>query len=138
MLAIAQAIVLERHAFLTGQQLKEVKIYVDKCLEIDPDNSGALNYLGMYYINNKEIDKGAETFQRAIDIAPNNSIGYYYLALIAHEKGNLQEAAEKAARSIETNPKFAAGYTLLASLYNEAGMKDKAQEIIDMMPKDAK
>ncbi len=126
------------NAFLTGQQLKEVKIYVDKCLEIDPDNSGALNYLGMYYINNKEIDKGAETFQRAIDIAPNNSIGYYYLALIAHEKGNLQEAAEKAARSIETNPKFAAGYTLLASLYNEAGMKDKAQEIIDMMPKDAK
>ena len=126
------------NAFLVTGQLDKVKENIDKCLEIDPDNTNAWNYLGMYYLNKKDLDKSADAFKKAIAISQNNSIAYYYLAIIEQQKGNLQGAMDQAVKSIETNQMFAAGYQLLASLYQQAGDNEKAQQIMNMIPKGAK
>ena len=126
------------NAYLVTGQLEKVKQNVEKCLEIDPDNTNAWNYLGMYHMNKKELDKATDAINKAISISQNNSIGFYYLAVIEQQKGNIQGAMEQAAKSIESNQMFAAGYQLLASLYQQAGDNEKAQQIMNMIPKGAK
>lgn len=123
------------NAYLAVNQLEKVKEYVDKCLAIDPDNTSAWNYMGMYYLNLKNYDKSTEAFKKAVDVASNNAIAYYYLALIEQQKSNLQGAVDYAIKCIEANQQFAPGYQLLSQLYTQAGDTDKAQQILNMMPK---
>ena len=126
------------NAYLTLNQPDKVKETVDKCLAIDPDNTSAWNFLGMYYLNIKDLENSAKAFKKAIAVASNNSIGYYYLGLIEQQKGNLQGAIDQVIKSLEVNQQFAPGYQLLAQLYKQAGEPDKANQILQMMPKGAK
>jgi tetratricopeptide (TPR) repeat protein len=89
----------------------------------------------MYYLNLKNYDKSTEAFKKAVDVASNNAIAYYYLALIEQQKSNLQGAVDYAIKCIEANQQFAPGYQLLSQLYTQAGETDKAQQILQMMPK---
>ncbi len=126
------------NAYLSTNQLDKVKTTVDKCLAIDPDNTSAWNFLGMYYLNIKDLTNSAKAFKKAIEVASNNSIGYYYLGLIEQQKGNLQGAIDQVIKSLEVNQQFAPGYQLLAQLYQQAGEPEKANQILQMMPKGAK
>ena len=126
------------NAYLALNQLDKVKSTLDKCIAIDPDNTSAWNFMGMYYLNLKDLDNSAKSFKKAIDVASNNSIGYYYLGIIEQQKGHLQLAIDQVVKSLEVNQQFAPGYQLLAQLYQQAGEPEKANQILQMMPKGAK
>jgi len=123
------------NAYLATSQFELAKKNIDICIDVDPDNTNAWNYLGIYYLNTKKIDQAIETFQHGIKISNNNSIAYYYLASIEQQKGNLQAAIELAIKSIEANQKFPPGFQMLASLYQAAGEPEKAAQVMSMMPK---
>lgn len=94
--------------FMRGSMYERQKQYdlaekeFRKVLEIDPDNSSALNYLGyMFADRNVRLEEARELIKRAVDQDPNNgafldSLGWVYFRL-----DRLEEAEQHLKRSLE-------------------------------------
>lgn len=76
-----------------------------KSLEIKPDYSEALNYLGYLYVEEgRNLDEAGAMIKRALDIDPDNgayvdSLGWFYF-----KKGRVKEAIKELERAISLMP----------------------------------
>jgi tetratricopeptide (TPR) repeat protein len=98
-----------RGAMLEKQKKNEAsETEFRKILEVDPDNSGALNYLGyMLADRNVKLTEALQMITKALDQEPNNgayldSLGWAYFRL-----GKLPEAEENLRRAVALTPRDA-------------------------------
>lgn len=84
--------------------------------------------LGLFYLNNNDVDRAIQHLNRAIALDPRHYLAYNALGLAQAMKGNLQEALAAYNRCLEINPGFSEARNNLGSLYQEMGYLDKAEE----------
>lgn len=84
--------------------------------------------LGLFYLNNNDVDQALTHFQRAISLDPKHYLAYNALGLALAMKGQLPEAQKAYLRCLEINPNFSEARNNLGSLYQEMGYLDQAEE----------
>lgn len=84
--------------------------------------------LGLFYLNNNDVDRAIIHLNRAINLEPRHYLAYNALGLALAMKGQLQEALKAYTRCLEINPAFSEARNNLGSLYQELGYLDKAEE----------
>ena len=102
-----------------------------KVIELDPNHSGAYQYLGISYLKLGRNAEAIATFQKAVELSNRNGetlmyLGYGYGLTGKHREAIaiLKESQEKYARK-ETNARYVAG------VYAGLGDKDKAFEWLE-------
>ncbi len=84
--------------------------------------------LGLFYLNNNDLDQAIIHLNRAISLEPRHYLAYNALGLALSMKGQLQEALKAYIKCLEINPSFSEARNNLGSLYQELGYLDKAEE----------
>ncbi|MCX7974833.1 MAG: tetratricopeptide repeat protein [Candidatus Aminicenantes bacterium] len=84
--------------------------------------------LGLFYLNNNDIDRAIVHLNRTLTLEPRHYLAYNALGLALSMKGQLQEALKAYIRCLEINPSFSEARNNLGSLYQELGYLDKAEE----------
>jgi tetratricopeptide (TPR) repeat protein len=84
--------------------------------------------LGLFYLNNGNIDQAIEAFKRTLSLNPQYFLAFNGLGLAHSMKGNLEEAVKHYLKCLEVNPQFTDTHNNLGILYLEMGFIDKAEE----------
>jgi tetratricopeptide (TPR) repeat protein len=94
--------------FLRGAMLERQKKYdaseaeFRKVLENNPNNAGALNYLGYMLANRSlKLDEASGMIQKALDIEPDNGAYLDSLGWVYYQQGKLTDAEAPLLRAIE-------------------------------------
>jgi len=66
--------------------------YLNKILELDPNNKRALNNIGNVFKEMKNFDEAIKYYLKAINLNPNYKIAKINLAILYHDLGKLDEA----------------------------------------------
>jgi tetratricopeptide (TPR) repeat protein len=78
----------------TGQKDSMVE-ELKRAIEINPDNAGALNYLGYtYLLENRDIEEAYEMIKKACSIEPDNGAFLDSLGWVYYKKGMYDRARE--------------------------------------------
>jgi len=76
----------------TDIHLTESLKNLQRVLEIDPNNTGALNILGIAYLQRGHLDKAISSWEKALKLNPKLDRIYYYLGMAYYEKGKMNES----------------------------------------------
>ena len=77
-------------------------------VEIDPKNSEAVMNLGLVYLDQEQIDRAADFFQRVIDMTGGHDQAYYNLGWIwEHRRNNNAEAVRLYRLALDMSPRYA-------------------------------
>lgn len=114
--------------------------YLDKTLDYNPENIGALNIMArVQYYQEKDFVAAENTFRKLIDIYNRGSYDHFMkagafnmLALAEHNQGKLDSALVHAKRAVKHLPDLALPYTTLAEVYFLMGNKEKFYEIFQI------
>jgi len=112
--------------FQNAGQLDEAIKQYNFVLELDPNYTWALNYLGYLYARNGDYEKGVEVFKRYVAARPGDANPLDSLAEAYFLWGKLDEAVAKYREVIEINPDFASYFGLA---YVSALKEDYSQSI---------
>ncbi len=91
-------------------------------LAIDPDNAGALNYLGyMFADRSVNLEEAHDLIQRALDIEPENGAYLDSLGWLYYRQDKLELAAKYLERSLEQHGDDPVIHTHLGDVYYKQG-----------------
>ncbi|MCH7689935.1 MAG: protein kinase [candidate division Zixibacteria bacterium] len=77
----------------TAERIRQIKIYADKALELDPDYYNAHMALGYYYYYvGRHYDKAIKEFEKGLALKPNEPFLLSSVAFIKRRQGKWQEA----------------------------------------------
>ncbi|MGC9035730.1 MAG: tetratricopeptide repeat protein [Verrucomicrobiia bacterium] len=113
-----------------NKDFKQAEKYFQKCLDLDPDFSEALNYLGyMWAEQNINLDKAKALIEKALRLEPHNaayldSMGWVYYRLKKYNRA-LYYLEKAAVLSKEPDPTI---YDHLGDVYAALKRWDKAME----------
>lgn len=107
---------------ITYEKIKKYDLaeqYYRQSINLNPEDAGSLNNLGMLYFLNtkKDYDKSIECFQKAIELKPENSSYYLGLAKSYECKGLYDLAKDNYIKAIKYNSNNYNLYEDLAELY---------------------
>lgn len=77
--------------YLKGNFKRAIECFL-KVLEKEPDNSKALFYLSIAYMDLNKYDEAIEIIDHLIKIEPNNALAYKNRALIKYSQNKEKEA----------------------------------------------
>lgn len=101
----------------------------DQALVIDPKNSRAWRYLGVYYDSTGDYRKAEGAFKKAIKLEPRYARGHSNLGVVLHKLGRLQEAEEAHRNAIHlADPDEAQFHSNLAVVLGKQGKLEEAVE----------
>lgn len=113
------------------------KFYYDRMLEMRPNDASTYYKLGVYHMNQGEINPALEAYSRAIQINPRDADSYYNLAYMHVELQQYSKAREYFTKSIqfqERNYKayYGRGFTfeVVGDIANARKDYQKALEIL--------
>ena len=121
--------------FTEGALLERAKRYEEserkfrELLEADPDNSGALNYLGyMLADRGVQLDEAHAMIQRALDLDPDNGAYLDSLGWLYYRQDKLELAERYLLRSLEQYSRDPVVHTHLGDVYYALGNKNDARK----------
>jgi tetratricopeptide (TPR) repeat protein len=100
------------------RRFNEALQYRQKELQLAPDNPGALQDMGMFYLHQQIPSKGIEYLQRSISIKPG-WVSYTNLGQELYRQKRYTDAIELFRKAIELAPKNAYAWAGLADMYAE-------------------
>jgi tetratricopeptide (TPR) repeat protein len=93
-----------------------------KVLKLNPDNAGALNYLGyMLADRNVRLDEAAEMIKKAVDHDPNNGAYLDSLGWVYYRQGKFAEAEPILVKAVERSNGDATVHDHLGDVYFKLG-----------------
>jgi tetratricopeptide (TPR) repeat protein len=98
-----------------GQYADQEKL-VRRALELDPNNSMALMWLGQALNILLRRDEAVTAYRQAADLDPLSAIIQVNLGSALHDAGDFAAAAARYRRAIEIDPALSAGYGALSAL----------------------
>ena len=120
-------------AFLRGAMYERMKKYdaaeaeFRKVLEADPQNAGALNYLGYMLANRTmRLDEAYQLIKKAVDLDPDNGAYLDSLGWVYYQQGKLNEAETPLLRAIEKIGEDPTVHDHLGDLYSKLGKTKEA------------
>ena len=84
------------------------------CVDADPANIDALLNCGTLYYEEKEFEKAANFFRRALAVQPENSLAHFNLGSVLEEMGQLEEARRQLRQAVTLEPDHADAHYNLA------------------------
>src|SRR6185295_13615566 len=131
--ALSVAIQLHR-----AGHLEEAEIIYRRILEIAPDQSDALHFLGVLSHRRGRSESAIELIERSIAIDPSQPDRYNNLGNVFIELGRLSEATDALEHAIALEPAHADAYNNLGAVLKARGRLEEAaaayQKAIDLNP----
>ncbi len=114
---------------LFGREYDLAEFHLDKALSLNPNDSHAWAYKGLYLIYTGRADEALLALERATRRNPFNFAWYLWFVGLAHYcAGRYREAIAPLRRSIDRNPGFITPRRHLAACYAQLGEQDNAAE----------
>jgi tetratricopeptide (TPR) repeat protein len=101
----------------TPKNFVEAKRYLDKALEIDPNNAQAYLLYGLIEMAQGNINEGTLQFERAIHFDPNNYEAYIQQSDIMVSARNPVQAIEYLNKLISVKPDYWLAYKMIGKIY---------------------
>ncbi len=112
---------------MVQDQVKEATDYLQRLVDLNPDNLASLIKLGIAYSDIKEYTKSKQIFEQILHKVPDSDKVLYYLGVLSIEMNELEDAFEFFARIQEDSSFYLDAHLQLAmvsrALY-EQGVKD--------------
>jgi WD40 repeat protein len=108
------------------KQFHQVKLNLDRLLEIDSLGAYVYNVYALYYSSIKEFEKSHQMSERAEQLAPRWSEPTCTYGKVLQEENNRKNAEQKYRETIKKSPDLSKGYYNLARLYFEQNLLDSA------------
>jgi adenylate cyclase len=114
---------------LFNREYDLAEFHLDKALLLNPNNSGAWAYKGLYFIYTGKPEDALSVLEQAARRNPFNSTWYlWFVGLAYYCSRRYQEAIPPLRRSIGHNPKFIVPRRHLAACYAQLGQIEGAAE----------
>ncbi len=111
------------------QRIDESEAAFRKLLEIDPDNSSTLNYLGyMLADQGTKLDEAYDMIQRALDLEPENGAYLDSLGWVYYQQDKLELAKRYLERSLERYGNDPVVLSHLGDVYFKLGETEQAKK----------
>lgn len=107
-------------------RLLEAEACYQKVLQVQPDNSVALNLWGVVASDRGQYEIATQRIKRAIEINPNYGGAYNNLGLALHRQGKLEGALTYYRKAVELNPKCVYSHNNLGNVLQELGQWEEA------------
>ncbi len=94
---------------LYGKNLGNLQMsmeYLNKALEIEPQNTNTLQKLGVVYAMKGEPQKAIEIFSKALEVEPNNAHIMMNMGITLNQMGQKEKGDELLKRAFELNPEL--------------------------------
>ena len=75
--------------------------FIEKAIELCPDNAQLYNNLGTAYLTTGKLDKALEIYKKSTEIEPNDSLAYFNIASILQIQDDHEQACEYFAKAHE-------------------------------------
>ncbi len=115
------------------------KYYYQRILDLQPNSSDIYFKLGVFYMDQNEVNRAIESYTKAIQINPRDADSYYNLAYIHLELDLFQQAREYFSKAIQHGERpyksyYGRGYTfeVVGDLENARKDYRKSLEILPM------
>ncbi len=119
--------------FMRGAMYERMKKYdaaeteFQKVLQANPENSGALNYLGYMLANRSmRLDEAYQLIKKAVDLDPDNGAYLDSLGWVYYQQGKLNEAEAPLLRAVERIGDDPTVHDHLGDLYFKLGKTKEA------------
>jgi tetratricopeptide (TPR) repeat protein len=106
--------------------LEEAEKALKQALELQENNSIAINLLGIMYYQNRNYDLSIQYMKKSVSLNPNNGQAYYILGHCLQEKGDADEAIICYQKSLSINPDFADAHYNLGTVFQDRKEYDSA------------
>jgi tetratricopeptide (TPR) repeat protein len=114
--------------FMRGAMLEQMKEFeaaeaeFRKVLDVDPENAGALNYLG-YMLADRDVrlDEAQKLISKAVELEPQNGAYLDSLGWVYFRQNRLEEAAENLQRALQKMGKDPTVHDHLGDVYFKQG-----------------
>ncbi|MCP4685151.1 MAG: protein kinase, partial [bacterium] len=88
------------------RSLDSALFYIDKAVELAPDDPVVHQALGWYYYHGlRDFDKALVEFARVLQLQPNNSMAIASIAWVKRRQGHWEEAREGLRQAIKLDPR---------------------------------
>ena len=84
--------------------------------------------LGVFYLNEGQLDRAVFHLNRSLTLKPDNYIAYHSLGLVHSIKGEMEKAVEYLQKALSSNPGSTETRNTLGAIYQEMGFLEKAEE----------
>jgi tetratricopeptide (TPR) repeat protein len=120
----AHGSVLER-----AKKYDEAEAKFEQVLKLDPDNPGALNYLGYMLADlNRRLDDAHDMIQKALDTDPDNGAYLDSLGWVYYRQERFDLAERFLVRSLEQFKRDPVVHSHLGDVYHKLGRNAQAQQ----------
>ncbi len=137
----AESYYFRANDLVTQGKVDEAIAQYQKAIETDPAYADALADLGAIYSLQKQPDKAAELYQRAIKEKPNDALFRTNYARVLAQLGRITESKTELERAYQLNPKDKVVLTALATYHlkdkDTAGAVKVINEAIALYPNSA-
>lgn len=123
---------------LTAKNDTLAPYYFQRALEHEPRRDDIYYKLGVYYMNQDEVNKAIENYTEATRLNPQNSDAFYNLGFIFIQLKEYQDARDYFSKSIAARPNYKAHYgrgyahEMLGDIINAEKDYKKALELLPM------
>jgi len=91
-------------ACMAAQNFEGSIKYIEKAIELAPDNVQLYNNLGTAYLTTGQLDKARETYEKSIELEPTDSLAYFNIASILQMQDDHEKACEYFEKAHELEP----------------------------------
>jgi tetratricopeptide (TPR) repeat protein len=122
---------------------REARAFLEEALLVDPNQTLALESLGLLHLAAGEREQARQQLARAVALDSQSFLAHYHAAILAMESARSEEEISRVEnglkRAIELNPEFAPAHAALAELYSTrniklAGALSLAQKAVELEP----
>ena len=111
----------------TGKLVESQK-YLERCLEIAPDDWRAHSSLGGVFIKLEHYDQALEYLEKAIELKPSHANSYSNMAICHMRLGQHEESVAYSKKAIKLDPHNIHPYNNLGYALSELGRTEEAEE----------
>ena len=111
-----------------ARQAAKAREYLNKVVEVAPDNLRAKTKLAMTYVVTENPMAGILMLREVIEVDPNNILALFNLGMLSQQTGQTDLAAERFETLLNAEPDHHQARFFLGVTYQELGETDKARE----------
>ena len=113
-------------AYLNEKDYTNAIIYLEKSLEILPDNLSVYDMMGRAYLNSGRVKDAEAIYQSGVEMFPIYPQFNFNLGRIWQRKGNFDKAKEYYLLTIQYAPEFAPAFDRLGYIFDKQNQLDSA------------
>jgi arylsulfatase A-like enzyme/Tfp pilus assembly protein PilF len=117
--------------FLPGGQMAGARFFLEKAIELQPDNPQPHLYLSEVFRQQGLNEKAEEEIDRVLSLEPENADAHYQRGLIVSQLGNADAALEAYERTVSLDPTNEMAFNNLGTIYGMREEFDRAQAMFE-------